>query len=233
MTDDDDFDAKLVAAAFASAADKGWHRVSAAQAARDAGLDLAHARLRFPTRRSILKRFGQMADTYALEGAPAEAAADTVKDRLFDLMMRRIDFLQNHRGGVIALARLAPLEPGLSAWLACATLDSMGWLLEGAGVSAQGIPGALRKRGLAAVWVWGLRAWLRDESADLAATMAAVDAALSKADGIAARFTPPGAAPGAVPGRKPQAAGIAPDADTIAPPRFPDPGAPPAAAPGI
>ena len=229
MTDDDDFDAKLVAAAFASAAVHGWHRVSAASAAREAGLDLARARLRFPTRRSILKRFGQMADMYALEDAASEPAADTVKDRLFDLMMRRFDFVQNHRGGVIALARLAPLEPGLGPWLACRTLDSMGWLLEGAGVSARGIRGALRKRGLAAVWAWGLRAWLRDESADLAATMAAVDAALSKADGIAARFTFRGRKPGAA---EPQATEPSTEIQPALPP-FGPPGTPPAGAPGV
>ena len=37
-------------------------------------------------------------------------------------------------------------------------------------------------RGLIAVWLWTLRAWERDESADLSATMAALDTALGRAE---------------------------------------------------
>ena len=182
---DDEFDAGLIGAAFALGAAEGWRKVSAASAARSAGVDLVRARRRFPTRGAILKGFGGLADAHALTGAMQDGS---VKDRLFDLLLRRFDFLQSHRAGVVALLRYAPLEPVLGAWLAKETLKSMGWMLEAAGVSSHGIRGELRKRGLAAVWVWGIRAWLRDESEDLSATMAAVDVALSRADQVAARF---------------------------------------------
>jgi hypothetical protein len=71
----------------------------------------------------------------------------------------------------------------------------MGWILEAAGVSATGLRGEIAKRGLAIVWAWGIRAWLRDESEDLSATMAAVDVALARADQIAARFANDGFTP--------------------------------------
>ncbi len=189
---DDEFDATLVSAAFTLGAEEGWRKVSAASAARHAGLDFARARNRFSGRGAILRRFGALADGYALSGA---ASVGTVKDRLFDILLRRFDFLQTHRAGVVALLRTAPLEPGLAPWLACETLRSAGWLLEGAGVSARGIRGELRKRGLAAVWAWGVRAWLRDETEDLSATMAAVDTALTRTDQIAARFKRDGFVP--------------------------------------
>lgn len=182
---DDEFDASLVAAAFTLGAREGWRKVSAAAAAREAGLDLARARSRFAGRAAILKRFGALADAHALGGVLSEGS---VKDKLFDLLLRRFDFLQTHRAGVLALMRYAPLEPGLTAWLGCETLRSMGWMLEASGVSARGIRGEMRKRGLAAVWGWGVRAWLSDESEDLSATMAAVDVALTRADRFAARF---------------------------------------------
>jgi hypothetical protein len=186
---DDEFDASLVSAAFTLGAEGGWRDVSAASAARHGGLDLGRARSRFSGRGAILKRFGALADTHALTGVASTAvSAGTVRDQLFDILLRRFDFLQTHRAGVAALLRHAPLEPALAGWLARENLISMGWLLEGAGVSAQGIGGKLRKRGLAAVWAWGVRAWLSDESEDLSATMAAVDTALARADQIAARF---------------------------------------------
>jgi len=68
-------------------------------------------------------------------------------------------------------------------------LASMGWMLEGAGVDATGLRGALAKRGLLLVWAYGLRAWADDTSEDLTATMAAVDKALARAEGIVNRFS--------------------------------------------
>ncbi len=191
-----DFDQALVTAAFALGAEAGWRKVSPAAAALRAGLDLAEARARFPACADILRTFGILADRHALHGALAEGS---VRDRLFDTMLRRFDYLQAHRAGVVALLRFLPFAPPLAACLAHATVDSMGWLLESAGVRATGARGEVRKRGLALVWGYGVRAWLRDESADLAATMAAVDTALMKADALAARFstaphdTPPAA----------------------------------------
>jgi hypothetical protein len=189
---DDEFDSSLVKAAFEVGAGDGWTKVSAASAARHGGLDLARARTRFTGCMPILKRFGALADAHALTGALQEGS---VKDRLFDILLRRFDFLQAHRAGVITLLRVLPLDPGLAGWLAKANLRSMGWMLEGAGVSARGVRGEIRKRGLAAVWAWGMRAWLRDDSVDLSATMAAVDVALLRAEQIASRFNRDGFTP--------------------------------------
>jgi hypothetical protein len=183
----DDFDLSLVGAAFGLAADEGWARVSAAAAARRAGLDLAVARARFGSAGAILRKFGELADIAAVKGALVEGP---VRDRLFGVVMQRFDFLQAHRGGVVALLKGLPAEPGLALCLARANLASMGWLLEACAVESKGWRGELRKRGLMLVWGYGVQAWLRDESADLSATMAAVDTALNRADAIAARFTP-------------------------------------------
>jgi len=183
---DDDFDAALITSAFTIAGARGWRHVSAAAAAREAGLDLALARQRFSGHGPILTKFGQLADRHALTGALAEGAT---RDRLFDVLLRRVDFLQSHRAGVIALLRMLPLNTPLAAWLARETEISMGWMLEAAGVSALGPRGAIRKKGLLAVWAWGMQAWLRDVSEDLSATMAAFDVALTRAEQIASRFT--------------------------------------------
>jgi hypothetical protein len=189
---DEEFDAALVKSAFALGGEKGWRHVSTSAAARHAGLDLARARGRLPGCGAILQRFGTLADAHALTGALTEGS---VKDRLFDVLLRRFDFMQAHRAGVVSLMRSLPLDPPLAGWLAGAEMRSMGWMLEAAGVSATGLGGALRKRGLAVVWAWGVRAWLGDESEDLSATMAAVDVALERAGQIAARFDRDGFTP--------------------------------------
>ena len=146
MMDDAAFDRALVSAAFAMAAQDGWRRVSVAEAARRGGLPLDRARARFPVRSAILLRFGRIADQTALADlAPDDASP--ARDRLFDLLMRRFDALQADRDGVIALLSALPADPPTALLLGLATVRSMGWMLEAAGISARGPVGALRAQG--------------------------------------------------------------------------------------
>ncbi len=195
-----EFDTALVSAAFRIAADQGWRRVNVAAASRAAGLPVAEARARFVNRASILLRFGRLADQAALLDAPSEGP---VRDRLFDLLMRRFDALQAHRDGVKAVLRALPSDPPTALLLSCATRTSMRWMLQAAGVTATGPRGALQVRGLVLVWLWGVRTWERDELEDLSATMATVDTALGRAERAASwlcggsRSAPPPVTPGA------------------------------------
>jgi ubiquinone biosynthesis protein COQ9 len=195
--DNDSFDHALMTAAFALAGEEGWHRLSIAAAARRAGLPLDRARRRFPGRVALLVRLGRAADAAALADMPAEGS---VRDRLFHLLMRRLDILGAHRGGVLALLRALPFDPPLALFLAAATRRSMGWMLEAAGVPATGPRGMLRVKGLVAVWLWTLRAWRTDESDDLSATMAALDTALARAERAASWLA--GAGPAETPARE-------------------------------
>ena len=186
--DDAAFDNALIAAAFQLAAEQGWRRVSVAAAARAAGLPLARARERFPGRSAILLRFGRLADQAALAEAPSEGP---VRDRLFDLLMRRIDALQTHRAGVLAL-RALPAEPPTALLLALATRRSMRWMLAAGGIPTGGIHGELRVKGLLAVWLWTLRAWRADDGEDLGTTIGArCGATASRAGGRMARLARP------------------------------------------
>ena len=208
--DDAEFDRALVGAAFALAAESGWRTVSVAGAARRADLPLDRARARFPARMALLLRFGRIADQAALSLAPREGPH---RDRLFDLLMRRFDVLQAHRGGVLTLMRALPADPCLAALLAAANLRSMGWMLEGAGIAAHGPRGRLRRKGLLAVWLMALRAWRDDTSEDLSSTMAALDRALGQAERLdgwlagrrAASPEPPPAPPPVAPPDQPTA----------------------------
>jgi hypothetical protein len=176
---DTEFDTALITAAFRLGGDDGWAKVNVASAARAAGVSLVQARERFPTRASIFLRFSRLADQAALLDAPSEGP---VRDRLFDMLMRRFDMLQAHRAGVKALLRTLPTDPATALLLASATQGSMRWMLEAAGVDTTGPRGELRVQGLLAIWLWVVRAWDRDESEDLSGTMAATDTALQRAE---------------------------------------------------
>ncbi|HEY6431723.1 MAG TPA: TetR family transcriptional regulator [Acetobacteraceae bacterium] len=214
--DDAEFDKALIAAAFALASERGWHRLNAAEAATRAGVSLARARERFPGRAAILLRFGRLADQAALAEPPREG---TVRDRLFYLLMQRIDTLQTHREGVLALLRALRREPETALLLACATRRSMRWMLQAAGVATHGLRGELRVKGLLGVWMWAIRAWQSDDTADMSHTMAAMDSALGRVERLAGWLggaTPPTPSP---PG------------DEIPPAEPPSPESPPPPAP--
>ena len=187
---DAEFDRALVAAAFALGAERGWSAVTVTAAARQADLPLDRARERFIGRMSILGRFGRIADQAAL----VVADGGDHRDRLFDMVMRRIDVLQAHRAGVLALRSYLPRHPGTVLLLGAATAASMAWLLEAAGIPTTGLRGRLRVRGMVAVWLYTLRAWQSDENEDMAATMAALDRALDRAVQAEAWLRPRGSA---------------------------------------
>lgn len=182
MTEDPGFDQKVLTAAFEAIAAHGWARFELAATARAAGLPLGEVRKRFPRRIVVLAKLGRLADAHALAALDeTRPEGEEVRDLLFEMLMRRIDVLQRHRAGVIALLRAVPFDPPLAAFLTAANLNSMSWILSAAGVNTRGPLGRLRCKGLLGVWLWTLRAWIRDESPDLATTMAALDDALRRA----------------------------------------------------
>lgn len=175
--DDAEFDRAVIGAVFDQAALRGWQEVSLVEAGRDAGLDIVRLRRRFLSRGVVLMRFGAQADGAALSGVPS----GTSRERLFDILMNRYEALQAHREGVRALLSALRTDPATSLLLYAGTLRSMKWLLEGAGIPATGISGALRVHGLLALWLYALRVWEQDDSPDLSRTMAAVDRGLDRA----------------------------------------------------
>jgi ubiquinone biosynthesis protein COQ9 len=205
--EDAEFDRAVVRAVFEQAALRGWSDVSLVEVAQDAGLDLARMRARFPCRAAVLMRFGMQADQAALA---AVQTPGTPREKLFDAVINRFEALQMHRAGMMALLQALRTDPGTSLLLYAATLRSMKWLLETAGVPATGLMGQLRVHGLMALWLYALRAWERDESEDLSATMAAVDRGLDRAmqaeRGLRGTRpeAPPSVSGGEVPGSAPQ-----------------------------
>jgi AcrR family transcriptional regulator len=110
-----DFDQALIAAAFERAAEVGWTRLTVVDAARAAGLSLAEARVRFPGKLALLRRFGAMMDQAALAAAPSDGPP---RDRLFDLIMSRFDAMKPHRSAAGIAAALARRPGGgFGAWL--------------------------------------------------------------------------------------------------------------------
>ena len=165
-------------------AEHGWRGATLSRIAAASGSNLATLRGHSSTPEGLIVRFNRAVDQAVLEGTvPTEG--ESPRDRLFDVLMRRLDSLQPHRAGIVRFMGELPFHPMLTLMLGAGMNRSMGWMLEAAGLSASGPAGLARIQGLTAVWVYTLRAWAKDDSADLAGSMAALDKALDRADQVA------------------------------------------------
>lgn len=177
--------ARLVTAALEEAAVAGWAQVSHAAVAERAGLSLAETLAHAPTASHLLARIADYFDREAFKGVDGVDPSQSVKDRLFDLLMRRYDVLQRHRAGVLALMKGLRRDPAAAAMLIARMSRSLAATLAAAGLTPHGLMGCARVMGLKAVHVAALRAWRRDDTADMAKTMAALDRALAAAERLA------------------------------------------------
>lgn len=176
----------ILKAAMDEAAVKGWHGLSMTAIAERAGVSLDALRAVCPDRLTILTALNDEIDTAMLAEGPADTS-EAITDRLFELLMRRFDALTPYKEGLRALTDARPPAP-LS--MLCSGLHlhrSMGWVLDAAGIGANGPSGHLRRSGLLAIYALTLRDWLADTSPDHAATMAALDKRLKRADRMLSR----------------------------------------------
>jgi AcrR family transcriptional regulator len=171
---------RLVDAALALAAGRPWREISLAEIAAKAGLTLDQAYAACPSRLAILRALQRRIDRTALAEAGGQGE-DGQRDRLFDLLMRRFDALQAHRGALRSILRDSLGDPQLLCG-APGLFRSMAWMLEGAGISAAGWRGRLRVHLLAGLYLSVFRIFLDDDSADLAKTMAALDRRLRRGE---------------------------------------------------
>ena len=154
---------------------QGWRRLSLADIAAEAGIPILQVYRVFPSKPAILCGFFRRIDEAVL-AAPLDSAPDErPRDRVFDLLMRRFDALTPYRGAVEALGRDLPADPFAALAAGAGLLRSVRWMLEAAGISGQGLSGAVAVKLTAGAYLATLRTWLRDESPDLAPTMAALD----------------------------------------------------------
>ena len=128
---------------------KGYADVALRDVAAGAGLGLAELYRRYPDKAALVAGFLARIDAEVMAGTPsASDPEETVRDRLFDVLMRRFDALRPHRAAVQAIRRAGLRDPLLALSLGPAVRRSMAAMLEAAGVPSDGIAGAMRQSGL-------------------------------------------------------------------------------------
>ncbi|XKH36586.1 hypothetical protein ACIU1J_14390 [Azospirillum doebereinerae] len=143
---------------------------------------------RYRGRADLLAAVSRVADATVLAGDTPADPAESPRDRLFDIMMRRFDALRPFREGLRAVLRDLPGEPATALAFLCPFGRSMAWMLRGAGIDPDRRGGSAQVAALAAIQARVLRVYLDDDSADLSRTMAALDTELKRAERWAATF---------------------------------------------
>jgi AcrR family transcriptional regulator len=172
---------RMLSAALELAAGGGWRSVSLAEIAGEAGVSLAEAYAAYPTKASILAGLIARTDRQVLAGGATEKE-ESVRDRLFEVLMRRFDALSPHKDAVAGILRDLPSDPAAILVMAPRLANGMAWMVETAGLSSSGLRGAIRVKGVTLIYLNTLRVWLRDDSADMAQTMASLDQGLRRAE---------------------------------------------------
>jgi AcrR family transcriptional regulator len=179
---------KIIAAFMALLAEKRFEEIGLAEIAEAAGVSLAEFRGEFASPLAILAAHIKDTDRAVLAADFSDMAEELPRERLFDVVMRRLEILAPHREAVHSLLRSASRNPPLAMAFNGLAVRSQQWMLTAAGVGASGPRGMMRAQGLALLFGSVLRTWVNDDDPGLARTMAALDRALSRGQRFAGLF---------------------------------------------
>jgi AcrR family transcriptional regulator len=170
----------VIAAFMTLLAEKPIEQIGFAEIAEGAGVSLAELRAIFDSKLAILAAHMKEIDRQVLAGIDPDMAEEPPRERLFDVLMRRIELLAPYKEAVRSLTRSAARNPGLAIALNGLAVRSAQWMLTAADISASGPRGMLRAQGLALLYASVLRTWVDDDDPANARTMAALDRALAR-----------------------------------------------------
>src|SRR5271156_67659 len=171
---------KIIAAFLGLLAEKRFERIGFADIAEAAGVSLVELRGEFASTLAILAAHIKAVDRAVLAEDSSDMAEEPARERLFDVLMRRLETLKPHREAVHSLLRSARRNPPVAVALNGLSLRSQQWMLTAAGIGASGPRGAIRAQGLAVLFASVLRTWVNDDDPGQARTMAALDRALGR-----------------------------------------------------
>lgn len=173
-------------AALRLAASRKWSEIALPDIAAEARLSLGETLRVAPSKAALLAAFGQRVDS-AMFARPVEDEG-TVKDKLFDLIMRRFDALAPHKAAVKNILADLPRDPMAALCALPGLLRAMRWTAEAAGIKTTGPLAPFKINALTLAYLNTLRVWLHDDSADAAKTMSNLDKDLDKLSALASSF---------------------------------------------
>ena len=177
----------IIEALMELAGERTWEDISITDIATRANLSLADFRDAYPSKGAVLAGFSRKIDRIVLDGTTDDLMGEPAKERLFDVLMRRLDALTPYKHGLEGIAEWISRAPMAAMAINRLELNAMRFMLEAAGIESEGPVGSVKLQGLVILWGRVLNTWFRDDDPGLAPTMALLDKELTRGGKIVSR----------------------------------------------
>ena len=177
-----DLRGRIVEALLDLAGQRRFEDISIRDICKAAGVSLADFRDSFPSKGAVLAGFSRRIDHAVLARDSGELADEGPRERLFDVLMRRLDAMTPYRDGVREASKWLRRNPGAALAMNQVVIGSMRFMLEAAGIDAEGAAGSVKLQGLALAWSRVVAVWLDDDEPGLSKTMAELDRELTRGE---------------------------------------------------
>lgn len=176
--------AQVRQATFDLIAEKGYGKTRLSDLADRFKVKLTDFHATYPSVDAIIHDFLNDVDNTMLSTVNPKSASNK-REIYFDMMMARMDALQEHRDGVVRWLKEIAKQPQLWVGILKRWQSSLTLMLD---IAKDSPVYPVKKIGLAGVYAVTLKTWVEDDTADMAKTMATLDKALGKAENIAEKF---------------------------------------------
>ncbi len=178
---------RIAEALLALAAGTKFEDITITDIAHKAGVSLADFRDVFPSKGAVLGGFSRMIDRKVLTGVSDDLLGEPARDRLFDVLMRRLDAMAPYRDGLREVRAWTRRDPVSALALNQVAINSMRFMLEAANIESEGTLGTVKLQGLVLSWARVIDTWLADDSERFDKTMAFLDQELERGGRLVAR----------------------------------------------
>jgi AcrR family transcriptional regulator len=166
---------RIVDALMTLAAEQPWNDIEIGEIAREANVTLAEFRDAFPSKGAVLAGLARRIDRQVLQGTSDDLAEEPARERLFDVLMRRLDAMAPYKRALRRIAFALRSDPLSLLALNGVALNSMRFMLAAANISTEGPLGNLKVQGTVIAFANTLETWFTDDDPSHARTMARLD----------------------------------------------------------
>jgi len=168
-------------------ADEGYAVFSLNRLAEAAGTSLAQVYQVFANRAAVPSALSERIDALLREAVTSDSESPP-RDRIFDVVMTRLELLQPHKEPVLVILRELPRVPQDGILLMPSLIRSLHAVLELAGIDASGLKGRVRVQAMVAIYMRVLKTWIVDDDPGLSGSMALLDRWLRRAEQVTPDF---------------------------------------------
>ena len=175
---------RIIDATMVLAAHRDWETFDIADLARQAEVSLSEFRDCFPSKGAVLAGLARRIDQAVLADEAKELVDEPARERLFDVLMRRLDAMTPYKAAIRSIMKAVRRDPLMLLAMNQMAINSMRFMLAAAGIDTEGPLGALRIQGGVLLFARVVEVWVDDEDKDMAKTMARLDRELDQAGKI-------------------------------------------------